>query len=288
MALEALWAALIPDVSEVSQVQAPVYAGFSDTPPDLLEVAGVPGVTVNTLSPGMIGEMDTPDTPRESGRYQAQPPWILACTRDTPDTPEKSNTKIELERDQIFDKLLDAAGTTSKPKTRARIATIAVSCPEDQTANDPTESLVSAKVTPMVTGKADVSKGVVRGLVRTNSSDLTDPDNACWSHSRSMTGSEINTLTARKSAFTDRALDVVEAEAMANKLVLRDRERDDRRACLECLHLSGHGTTLMRCGNWQMAGIAIRARDAHLPTDLVLALQRCDGFAEILRNDPSD
>ena len=38
--------------------------------------------------------------------------------------------------------------------------------------------------------------------------------------------------------------------------------------------------TASRCGNWQAAGIAIRARDAVLPADLVRLLQRCDGFTD--------
>jgi hypothetical protein len=66
--------------------------------------------------------------------------------------------------------------------------------------------------------------------------------------------------------------------------VIRDRDTDDRRSCLECRHLSGYGPTSWRCGNWQAAGIAIRPRDTQLPADLVLQLQRCDGFATATPN----
>ena len=66
---------------------------------------------------------------------------------------------------------------------------------------------------------------------------------------------------------------------LADKLVTRDRDLDDRRICLECRHLSGVGQTSWRCGNWQAAGVAIRSRDSLLPADLVLLLQRCDGFS---------
>jgi hypothetical protein len=43
---------------------------------------------------------------------------------------------------------------------------------------------------------------------------------------------------------------------------------------LECIHLQRGG----RCGNWQAAGVAIRARDAQLPVDLLVLLQRCAGY----------
>jgi hypothetical protein len=51
--------------------------------------------------------------------------------------------------------------------------------------------------------------------------------------------------------------------------VIRDREGDDRRLCLECSHLQGSG----RCGNHVRAGVG---RD--LPLELVLMLQRCPGL----------
>ena len=93
-----------------------------------------------------------------------------------------------------------------------------------------------------------------------------------------MTGSEIDTFTARLAVFTDKGLNLDVAESVADKLVTRDRESDDRALCLECLHLAGHGS--WRCGNWQRAGIAINARDAGLPAELVRKLQRCDGFTD--------
>lgn len=95
MALDALWAVLIPEVSGVSNVQAPVYAGLRDTPAVLSEVSRVSsndsGSTVATIP----GGADTPDTPPENARYQAQPAWALGCTLDTRDTPEKINADIQ-------------------------------------------------------------------------------------------------------------------------------------------------------------------------------------------------
>ena len=111
-----------------------------------------------------------------------------------------------------------------------------------------------------------------------------DPDADCWPDSTAMTGAEIDLFTARLHRFTDKGLTRTDGEALADKLVIRDRETDDRRSCLECRHLSGYGHTSWRCGNWQAAGVAIRPRDTQLPADLVLQLQRCDGFATATPN----
>ena len=105
-----------------------------------------------------------------------------------------------------------------------------------------------------------------------------DLDRWCWPHSSAMNCAEIDTFTERLHQFTDKGLARNDGEALADKLVLRDRDKDDRRTCLECRHLAGHGSVSWRCSNWQLADVAIRSRDAQLPADLVVQLQRCDGF----------
>ena len=107
---------------------------------------------------------------------------------------------------------------------------------------------------------------------------IADPDRWCWTHSSAMNGAEIDTFTVRLNKFTAKGLACNDGEALADKLVIRDRELDVRRVCLECRHFAGHGAASWRCGNWQAAGVAIRSRDAQLPADLVVQLQRCDGF----------
>lgn len=104
-------------------------------------------------------------------------------------------------------------------------------------------------------------------------------DRWAWPASTAMTGAEIDTFMARLARFTDKGLDLDAGERLADKLVRRDREQDDRRHCLECLHLNGGG----RCGNWQRAGVAIRARDSQLPADFVNQLQRCSGFSDAVQ-----
>lgn len=107
---------------------------------------------------------------------------------------------------------------------------------------------------------------------------MEDPDRWCWPHSSAMNGAEIDTFSVRLHKFTDKGLPRTDSEMLADKLVLRDREQDDRRVCLECKHFAGHGVGSWRCGNWQAASVAIRSRDAQLPADLVVQLQRCGGF----------
>lgn len=73
---------------------------------------------------------------------------------------------------------------------------------------------------------------------------------------------------------------IARGEVLADKLVIRDREQDDRHSCFECTHLAGAGG--WRCGNWQRADVAIRARDTQLPSDWINLLQRCDGFTHAI------
>jgi hypothetical protein len=90
-----------------------------------------------------------------------------------------------------------------------------------------------------------------------------------------MNTEEVDTFTARLARFTDRGVNQGDSECLADRLVIRDRDHDDRVVCLECTHLHSAG----RCGNWQRAGVAIRSRDPQLGGDFMQLIQRCDGFA---------
>ena len=127
-------------------------------------------------------------------------------------------------------------------------------------------STVLAVPSPVVFEKHDSSLAVT-----------VDPDGWCWPRSTAMTGAEIDNFKARLSKFGDKGLTATDGEALADKLVLRDREADDRRACLECRNLSGYGSASLRCSNWKAAGVGASG----LPLDLVLMLQRCDGFENL-------
>lgn len=99
-----------------------------------------------------------------------------------------------------------------------------------------------------------------------------NPDCCCWPHSDAMNGQEIDTLLARLALFTGKGLSMDQAEWLADKLVFRDRDSDDRRLCLECVHLQGNGR--WRCGNSRAADVAREG----LANELVKRLQRCCGF----------
>jgi hypothetical protein len=160
------------------------------------------------------------------------------------------------------------SGTVKTDETAAlRLLTVSAVATEAVSAKPERLSTVLAVPSPAVLEKHDSYIAVTE-----------DPDRWCWPHSSAMNGAEIDTFAARLHQFTNKGLSRNDGEALTDKLVLRDRDQDDRRVCLECKHFSGHGAGSWRCGNWQAAGVALRSRDAQLPADLVVQLQRCDGF----------
>lgn len=101
----------------------------------------------------------------------------------------------------------------------------------------------------------------------------TEVDRRCWPHTEAMNTAEIDAFTARLHLFTRHGLDFTEAERLADGLVIRDRGEDDRRLCLECLHLRGCGTS-WTCNQWRRAGLAVSG----VPAETIHVLQRCKGF----------
>lgn len=100
--------------------------------------------------------------------------------------------------------------------------------------------------------------------------DSQDMDRWCWPHSDAMTGAEIDRLLARAALFSSRGLRVEAAERLADALVKRDRELDDRRLCLECANLRGK-----QCAAWEMAGAGRNvAAFVQIP-------QRCPAFQSV-------
>ena len=113
-----------------------------------------------------------------------------------------------------------------------------------------------------------------------NSVVTVDPvpnsDRYCWPNSSAMNSGEIDKFKFRLEIFQARGLDELNAEALADKLVLRDRDRDDRKVCYECRYMKGISS--LRCENWKLAGIAMKSSDAFLGKDFAMMLQRCHGF----------
>ena len=100
----------------------------------------------------------------------------------------------------------------------------------------------------------------------------------CYPKSSAMNTEEIAIFEARVSRYKSFGLDAEKSEALADKLLIRDREQgaDDRISCLECRHL--FNVKGWYCKNWQQSKVCIRERDAYIGTDWVMLLQRCDGF----------
>ena len=95
-----------------------------------------------------------------------------------------------------------------------------------------------------------------------------NPDRHCWPHSAAMSTMEIDRFLSRVALFTNKGLKAGEAETMADELMFRDRDGDDRGLCLECSNLEG--VARWKCGASERAEAG-----RNLPRELVLMLQRC-------------
>jgi hypothetical protein len=104
-----------------------------------------------------------------------------------------------------------------------------------------------------------------------------------------MNTAEIATFEARVHLFGARGLNLKEVEAMADRLVLRDRDGDgdERTLCYECQHLQvlpenhWRAHAELRCTNFAEAGLCVFARDAELSQAFAHQLQRCAGFKAV-------
>jgi hypothetical protein len=103
-------------------------------------------------------------------------------------------------------------------------------------------------------------------------------DKYCWPYSSAMNSGEVTKFISREERFKVKGVIPEVAEITADKLVIRDRQKDDRRICLECKHLNGF--TTLRCGNWKCAGICHSNEGAYISHDFAVILQRCFGFQE--------
>jgi hypothetical protein len=131
----------------------------------------------------------------------------------------------------------------------------------------------------------------LRELVKASKAALVDglhavtnnPDRWCWPHGPTMTDGEIDTLAERISLLRRRGLAALDAERLGDMLVMRDRQADERRLCLECAHLASRAGTV-RCAQWQRAGLGAPG----VPAGMALVLQRCSSFEEQNPQDPQD
>jgi hypothetical protein len=137
---------------------------------------------------------------------------------------------------------------------------------------------------------ADRLTGELRDLIRDNKTALLDwlqaandpgeggddPARWCWPAVQDldapMNHDEVETFTARVLLFMRRGMGASRAEALADRLKRRDREGDDRRACIECRCL----TSSLHCPAWRKAGIS----GPQVGGDLLNALQRCPSYQD--------
>jgi hypothetical protein len=136
----------------------------------------------------------------------------------------------------------------------------------------------------LATEEAPASPESAAALPDNQTAESSYPDRWCWPDSTAMNGTEINAFTERIHLFGSRGLNIRQAEALADKLLQRDRDLDERRVCLECAHLQFFKESYLRscdewrCGNWKVARLCLFARDAELSEAITRQLQRCDGF----------
>jgi len=139
----------------------------------------------------------------------------------------------------------------------------------------PEEIAVSEK---RVLSVLTVSISTESAKTNSNSTDLEDPDRWCWPNSSAMNSKEVDIFLIRLERFRTLGLDIYSAEKQADRLVIRDRDLDDRIVCFECNHLRNG----WNCMNSQNAGVCLQLSKSKLPNDFVYQLQRCPGFkAEI-------
>lgn len=93
------------------------------------------------------------------------------------------------------------------------------------------------------------------------------PEDADRAHLTEWDDTTIATFTKRVTLFLRRGINATDADDLAEALVLRDRDGDDRRLCVECSHLR---RTVCNSD----AGM-----DGYVG-DMLTMLQRCPGFEE--------
>lgn len=103
---------------------------------------------------------------------------------------------------------------------------------------------------------------------------ISNPDRWCWPNGPAMNGQEISVFNKRNNFFLARGWGA--AEAVADRLVRRDRESDDRVVCLECVHY-----TKRWCANANAAELSPTKSSTEIATNLIPLLQRCPGFLAI-------
>jgi hypothetical protein len=165
----------------------------------------------------------------------------------------------------------------------ATVATVAVATAKNKGAKGPPAAQGSDREA-IKESSPNVAHGGGSSCTQAGAKDAKAPardiDLYCWPHSSAMNTAEIDGFSLRAGRFAALGLTQADAEALADGLVHRDRDHDERRTCLECQHLYGRGR--WRCSNWRQAGSVPVQMGTAMAVDLVRTLQRCNGFAPAL------
>lgn len=92
-----------------------------------------------------------------------------------------------------------------------------------------------------------------------------------YAHAREACGFGSGLFAARVQRFMDRGITLEAAEALADRLAMRDADLDDRRLCLECTYLGASGRCVA-AATGRLPGAATRLEP------LQTILQRCEAF----------
>ena len=106
---------------------------------------------------------------------------------------------------------------------------------------------------------------------RRSGNPLMTPDEGDDCHAGGWDDAEIDAFKARQARFTRMGQSDADAEHLAERLTLRDRDGDDRRLCLECTWLGDTGRCLAAATG------RIPGADRRLEP-MQTILQRCDAF----------
>jgi hypothetical protein len=104
---------------------------------------------------------------------------------------------------------------------------------------------------------------------RCSANPLMTPEQGDQCHAGGWYDDEIDTFTAREARFA--RMGRTDAEYLAERLTLRDRQHDDRRLCLECAALADNGRCLV-AARGRLPG-AVRRLEP-----VLTILHRCPGF----------
>lgn len=125
----------------------------------------------------------------------------------------------------------------------------------------------AAKLTDNMRGALRAAKPEL--LMLLTRPDRLTRDEADRCHAGGWNDAEIAAFTTRVVLFMRRGVSATDADDLAERLTLRDRDGDARHMCVECSHYRPG-----RCGNHRRAGL----HTADVGRDLMATLQRCSGF----------